>query len=176
MNNFSASFRLCNLLILLVWAGAGCARFDAGDAGEQSISLVLSVKNVQSGQGTATKMTSAITQSGGEFRGIEQLYIIPFNTDNAQVEPEDTRLGSQNVVLATTGISKAGLVPNNNSHFFGSAFVPSGTNRVLTYGKSPDEATTIAWEPVAKRDFAADFTKFWNKRTGARKYEPPSAK
>lgn len=146
MNNFSASFRLCNLLILLVWAGAGCARFDAGDAGEQSISLVLSVKNVQSGQGTATKMTSAITQSGGEFRGIEQLYIIPFNTDNAQVEPEDTRLGSQNVVLATTGISKAGLVPNNNSHYFGSALVPSGMNHVLTYGKSPDEGASKVYK------------------------------
>ena len=44
--------------------------------------------------------------------------------------------------------------------------------KAIADGKSPDEATTIAWEPVAKRDFAADFTKFWNKRTGARKYEP----
>ena len=141
--NYSASFKLCNLLILLVWAVAGCARLEADDAGEHhSISLVMSLNNVNSGQGTATKMTPEITQAGGVFRGIEEVYIIPFNTDNSQVEPDDARLGTQNVVLATTGINKTGLVPNNNSHFFGSALVPSGMNRVLTYGKSPDEGAS----------------------------------
>lgn len=141
--NYSASFKLCKLLILLVWAVAGCARLEADDAGEHhSISLVMSLNNVNSGQGTATKMTPEITQAGGVFRGIEEVYIIPFHTDNSQVEPDDARLGTQNVVLATTGINKTGLVPNNNSHFFGSALVPSGMNRVLTYGKSPDEGAS----------------------------------
>lgn len=138
----SASFKLCKLLIPLVWAVAGCARLDTDDAGEHTISLVMSFNNVKSGQGTATKMSSEITQSGGVFRGIEELYIIPFNTDNAHVEPQDTRLGSQNVALANTGISRSGLVPNNNSHFFGSAIVPSGMNRVLTYGKAPDNGAS----------------------------------
>ena len=142
MNKRSASFKLRILLILLVWAGAGCARLGADDAGEHSISLVMSLKNVQSGQGTATKMPSEITQSEGVFRGIEELYVIPFNTDNSQVEPQDLRLGTQNVVLTTTGIGKSGLVPNNNSHLFGSAIVPSGMNRVLTYGKSPDDGAS----------------------------------
>lgn len=109
------------------------------DAGEHSISMAMSLKNVEPGQEAVTKMTSDITQSGGVFRGIEQLYIIPFDTENAQVESQDSRLGSQNVALANTGISKTGLVPNNNSHYFGSALVPSGMNRVLVYGKSPDE-------------------------------------
>ena len=139
MNKHSASFKLCCLLILLVWAGAGCARLGADDAGEHTISLVMSLKNVDSSQELATKMSSEITQSGGVFRGIEHLYIIPFYTENAQVEPQDTRLGSQNVSLATGGINKTGLLPNNNAHLFGSAFVPSGMNRVLSYGKSPDE-------------------------------------
>ena len=135
----SASFKLCILLIFFVWAGAGCARLRRDDAGEHPISLVMSLKNVDSSQEPATKMNSEITQSGGVFRGIEHLYVIPFNTENLQVEPQDARLGAQNISLATSGINKTGLVPNNNSHFFGSAFVPSGTNRVLTYGKSPDE-------------------------------------
>lgn len=139
MNRLSASFRLCYLLILLVWAGAGCARLRRDDAGEHPISLVMSLKNVDSSQEPATKMNSEITQSEGIFRGIEHLYIIPFNTENMLVEPQDARLGAQNISLATSGINKSGLVPNNNAHFFGSAFVPSGTNRVLTYGKSPDE-------------------------------------
>ena len=139
MNNRPALFKLCHLLILSVWAVAGCALMDVDDAGEHAISLAMSLKNVEPGQEAVTKMTSDITQSGGVFRGIEQLYIIPFNTENAQVEPQDLRLGSENVVMANTGIGKSGLVPNNNSHFFGSAFVPSGMNRVLAYGKSPDE-------------------------------------
>ncbi len=139
MNKRSASFKLCNLLILLVWAGAGCARLGVNDAGEHTISLVMSLKNVDSAQEPATKMSADVTQSEGVFRGIEHLYIIPFNTENAQVEPQDARLGSQNVSLSTSGISKMGLVPNNNAHLFGSAFAPTGMNHVLTYGKSPDE-------------------------------------
>lgn len=153
MNKLSASFKLCNLLILLVWAVAGCTLRGIDDAGEHAISLVMSLKNVESGQEAVTKMTSDITQSGGVFRGIEHLYIIPFNTENAQVESQDPRLGSQNVVLASTGIGKSGLVPNNNSHFFGSAFVPSGMNRVLAYGKSPDEGEGAS--RVSKHQYGA---------------------
>lgn len=139
MNKRSASFKLCNLLILWVWAGAGCARLGANDAGEHTISLVMSLKNVDSAQEPVTKMSSEVTQSEGVFRGIERIYVVPFNTENAQVGPQDARLGSQNVSLSTSGISKMGLVPNNNAHLFGSAFAPSGMNYVLTYGKSPDE-------------------------------------
>lgn len=39
-------------------------------------------------------------------------------------------------------------------------------------GKSANEATRIAWDGVAHRDFVGDFVKFWNKRTAARRYEP----
>ena len=143
MTKISASLKPCILLILSVWAVAGCARLGADDAGrEHSISLVMSLKNVESGQDVATKMTSEITQNGGVFRGIEHLFIIPFYTENAEVESQNERLGSQNVSLANTGISKSGLVPNNNSHLFGSAFVPNGMNFVLAYGKSPDEGAS----------------------------------
>ena len=39
-------------------------------------------------------------------------------------------------------------------------------------GKSAQEATRIAWEGVAQRNFVGDFVKFWNKRNAARRYEP----
>lgn len=39
-------------------------------------------------------------------------------------------------------------------------------------GKSALEATRIAWEGVAQRNFVDDFVKFWNKRNAARRYEP----
>ena len=48
--------------------------------------------------------------------------------------------------------------------------------KAMADGKSAQEATEIAWEGVKDRDFAADFLKFWGKRGGAAKYEPPAAK
>ena len=136
-----ASVRMTLLCILSVCAGGGCALISAGEDAnhEQAPSLAFSLKNVVPGQDPVTKMSTTITQSNGEFRGIEHVYIIPFDTDSSPVMHEDSRLGSQNVVLGNIGISKSGLVANNNAHLFGSAFVPEGMNRVLAYGKTPDE-------------------------------------
>lgn len=135
------SYHLALLFILTVWTGGGCARQDLPDepVREQASSLALSLKNVQPDQNPQTKMSVDITQSNGTFRGIEHLYIIPFDTVTEKVEYEDPRLGSQNVVLGSAGINRSGLVSNNNAHYISSAFVPTGMNRVLVYGKSPDE-------------------------------------
>ena len=128
------------LLTLLLWATGSCTRVGTEYAGEEhTLSMVMSLKNVVPGMEGTTKTTTTITQSDGLFRGIERLYVIPFTTDNEKVEPQDNRLGHQNVILGSTGISKTGLVPNNNSFLFGSAVVPNGMNRVLTYGNAPDE-------------------------------------
>lgn len=129
------------LFMLSVWTVGGCARLDYYDTktGERSLSLLMSLKNVVPGKVETTKMTTDITQSGGVFRGIADMYVIPFNTEYCRVEPADSRLGAQNVILGNSGISKFGLISGNNSHLFGSAFVPNGMNSVLVYGKSPDQ-------------------------------------
>ena len=131
------------LCVFLICIGGGCThKYLDGDAyASHPLSLALSLKNVGSSQGASTRMSSTVTQAGREFRGIEQLHIIPFNTESFLVEHEDARLGNQNVVLGNTGISRYGLVSSNNSHLFGSAFVPTRMNRVLAYGKSPDEGS-----------------------------------
>ena len=128
------------LLILCVWAGGGCARREClDDAGEgHAVTLAMSLKNVLPGQGSPTKMTAEITQSDGVFRGVERLYIVPFNTETPEVEPDAPRLGDHNVSLGSVGINRGGLVQNNNSHLFNSAYPPNGMNRVLTYAKAPD--------------------------------------
>lgn len=133
-----SSFSLAFLLTLALWAGGACARLDTKSPdGEHHPSLLLSLKNVLPGQDAPTKMSVQVTQSGGIFRGIEKVYLIPFNTESSvAVEAGDARLGNQNVVLASSGINS--LVANNNSHLFGSAIVPSGMNRLLAYGKAPD--------------------------------------
>ena len=135
------SYHLALLFMLTVWTGGGCARQNLPDepVSERASSLALSLKNVLPDQNPQTKMSVDITQSNGTFRGIEHLYIIPFDTVTEEVQYEDSRLGSQNVVLGSSGISRTGLVSNNNAHYISSAFVPTRMNRVLVYGKSPDE-------------------------------------
>ena len=109
------------------------------DAGAgRNLSLVLSLKNILPGQEVVTKMSGDVTQADGEFRGIDHLYVVPFNTESMQVEPQAPRLGTRNVGLSSSGIARTGLVANNNSHLFGSATVPHGMNTVLVYGKAPD--------------------------------------
>ena len=46
--------------------------------------------------------------------------------------------------------------------------------KAMQEGRSAQEATELAWEGVKDRDFVADFLKFWGKRGGAAKYEPPA--
>ena len=136
--------RLVSLSILTVWTGTGCDRLDniAPPDRDPSLSLVLSLKNVLPGQETPTKLSPQVTQSEGVFRGIEHVYLVPFNTKESRaVEPEDPRLGTQNIVLGSSAINKSGLVANNNSHLFGSAIVPSRMNRILAYGKAPDNGS-----------------------------------
>lgn len=135
-----ASLEMAVLLTLSLCAAPACRRLDGPEeAGNgRTLSLVLSLKNVQPGQEVTTKMPGDVTQADGDFRGIDHLYVVPFNTESLQVEPQDHRLGARNVGLSSSGIAKTGLVDNNNSHLFGSAIVPNGMNTVLVYGKAPD--------------------------------------
>lgn len=135
-----ASFRTTLLSILAVWTGMGCARLQPEDlSAEHMLSLEVSLKNVVAVREDATKVSSGIAQSNGEFRGIDQLYVIPFHTGTNEVLATESRLGNRNVVLGNRGISKSGLVPVNNSHLFGTAIVPNGMTHVLTYGKAYDD-------------------------------------
>ena len=138
-----AKVKISVLLALAVLVAGGCSVIDEPVQAEQthSLSLLMSFKNVLPTSEASTKMSTDVTQYTGNFRGIEHMYAIPFHTETAPVEPEDLRLGTQNVVLGSLGISRTGLVANNNSHLFGSAFVPNGMDRVLVYGKAPDSGS-----------------------------------
>ena len=125
--------------MLSVWAGGGCTRdVYPGTGEEHAVSLAVSLKNVLPGQEAATKMTAGITQGDGVFRGVDRVYLVPFNTETATIEPDATRLGNRNITLGTVGINRGGLVENNNAHLFNTAHAPNGTNRVLAYAKAPD--------------------------------------
>ena len=116
-------------------------------AGYNAISLALSLKSTGDVPAVQTKMTAAITQDGAGFRGIEQIYVVPFQTESAvPVGGGSTRLGDSNVQIHNPTIGQNGLVANNNSHLYDIVRVPLKTNRVLAYGKAFDSGS------VATRD------------------------
>ena len=129
------SYRL--LLPLLVLIASACAKSGQPNDGN-GISLSLSVAP-RGSVSINTKMTTAITQDGAGFRGIEQVYVVPFQTNNSgPVGNGNPRLGGSNVYIQNPTISQTGLVANNNSHLYDIAEVPLKTNRVLAYGKASD--------------------------------------
>ena len=108
------------------------------------ISLSLSLSSTGS---AATKMTAVITQDGAGFRGIDQVYIVPFQTTAAgAVGDGDPRHGSSNIQIDHSGIGQTDLIANNNSHLYPFVSVPKFTNRVLVYGKSSDVGTLSTQE------------------------------
>ena len=139
-----ASVRMFLLFMLLAWITGSCALVDEdlSDVGEPKLTLAMSVKSMEEGRPVTTKMSQSITQDNGKnsFRGIEQLYILPFNTGTLSqsyaVTATDTRQGNQNVSISDPSISRTGLVENNNARLFDFAIVPMGTNRVLVYGEA----------------------------------------
>lgn len=120
----------------------GCSR-PLEEEAHNTISLALSLKNAGEVPSVRTKMSAIITQDGYGFRGIDQVYMIPFSTEAAgPVIDGSTRLGESNVKLLNPEIRPDGLVANNNSHLYNLAEVPKKTNRILAYGKSSDDGTT----------------------------------
>lgn len=120
---------------------------DADNPWYSTTSLALSLKYAGDVPEVQTKMSAAITQDGAGFRGIEQIYVIPFKTESAiPVDAGSTRLGARNVYINNPAIGQDGLVANNNSHLYNLVTVPLRTNRVLAYGKAYDIGTVTTKE------------------------------
>jgi hypothetical protein len=122
------------------------------------ISLALSVGRVEM---PGTRMTDVVVQNTGEtsFRGIEQVYAIPFLVDG-KIQAEDGRFGA-NLELPQQGLPAnvfgndaqggafAGLVRNNNAHLYNSVFMQEGIRSMLVYGKAIDQNISVQTDSVA---------------------------
>ena len=128
--------RLCFGVLML--SVAGCAQPLDETVGLQDVStsLALSLKYAGS-DNPSTKMTGAVTQTDGSFRGIERVYIIPFKTNQnggEAVVSGEGRWGGNYGDVRYAGFNS--LVTNNQSHLYRIAMVPSLTNRMLVYGQA----------------------------------------
>lgn len=132
------------LLAMSALLSSGCTHSlerEGADNQYNAISLALSLRSPGDVPlDPSTKMTSAITQNGSPFRGIERIYVIPFQTESANpVDGGSVRLGDRNAIIQNPTISVGGLVANNNSHLYDFAILPKNMNRVLAYGKAADD-------------------------------------
>lgn len=126
------------LIFCLVLGLTACVHtLDETPGAEVSTSLALSIKNAGGGN-PRTKMTQSITQQeGSSFRGIEKVYIIPFNTTNGSpVTPGMSREGD--ATIQYPGFTT--LVENNNAHLINMSILPHHMNRALVYGKAIDSS------------------------------------
>ena len=132
------------LFMLLAWITGSCALVDEdlSDVGEPKLTLAMSVKSMEEGRPVTTKMSPSITQASGSFRGIEQIYVIPFQTESP-VAPQDPRLGGKNVIMDNPVIGKSVFYYNR---LFENAVMPMAMNHVLVYGKAFDSGTVSTQE------------------------------
>ncbi|MBQ8462091.1 MAG: hypothetical protein IJ543_06745 [Bacteroidales bacterium] len=163
------------LLVVFLVLLPGCTK-ESGSITEKddtvAIPLSLSVSKVS----PQTKMTDAIVQGSNPavFRGIDQVYIIPFKIAGNSVTASDKRWGG-NLSLPQTGLpantfgddadggSFDGLVSNSNSHLYETVFVRMMTNAALVYGKALDESIDVVdanWLSYKRRNGVLNHTDF----------------
>ena len=108
-----------------------------------------------------TKMSTGVTQvdaTEASFRGIQEVYIIPFKASRA-ITSTDARVGA-NLNLPQTGLPSlfgtsaqngnfSGLVSQNNSHLYKGVIIPRGTASMLVYGQAVDDAVSVSPDSVA---------------------------
>lgn len=87
----------------------------------------------------ATRVADEIAQVSGNFRGIENITLIPFNT-TGDVESTSSRLGTSNINLPNL----SSITTTGNARVYNDVEVPLNTNHFLFYGKAIDQNSTAA--------------------------------
>ena len=155
--------RIIGLFVAVVFSACTVIKMDS-----QAEEVVLSREGVElpfslsvGRRNPLTKMSAAVTQveeTEASFRGIQEVYIIPFKAQRAVVST-DARVGD-NLILPQTGLpslfgtsaqngSFSGLVSRNNSHLYKNVIIPRGTASMLVYGQAVDDAVSVSPDSVA---------------------------
>ena len=111
---------------------------------------------------SSTKMTAGVTQidqTEASFRGIEEIFAIPFDR-RGLIVLGDARF-SRNLDLPQKGLPAntfgasalegdyTGLVRDNHSHLYKDVYLKKGLASVLVYGKALDESVSVSPDSVA---------------------------
>ena len=136
-----------------------CSLIDDAPAAGSAVRIPLAI-SVGETSIPQTKMSDATVQtSTDKFRGIVDLTLIPFNTDDITYYSErisDNLALPENYILGSFNTA-GGLISNINARVYENVFFERGTNMVLAYGKAADTDAGDAGEvSFFKRNGALD--------------------
>ena len=124
---------------------AACSTIDEEYEPQPESRNVLTDINISISPRTAsTRQTATITQAQSTpgFRGIQDIYLIPFSINADAIAAADYRLGNRIDLPQLSGdpsinsIHSSGIFTNNNSRYYTDVEVPLGTNAFLFYGRA----------------------------------------
>lgn len=146
-------------LAALLVLSFGCTRepLASGSAGDGNVRVSLAL-SVGGSRQAGTKMAESITQYAldpNSFRGIDQVFILPFRTRSSASEPVHTgdalwdfRIGLPQMGLDGSFMNNAeanrGLIYNNYAHLYDRVYLQPETDAVLVYGNASDESVGTA--------------------------------
>lgn len=98
---------------------------------------------------TGTRMTETVTQAQTtpEFRGMDNMTLIPFASVTDTVTRSATRIGSSNINLpnaVANSLTSSQLTKTGNAHVYSDVSVPLTTNAFLFYAKAIDASAGTA--------------------------------
>jgi hypothetical protein len=89
---------------------------------------------------TGTRMSDTEVQSTGNFRGMDNMTLIPFTTGEA-IKSNDSRAGTSNINLPNSTVNtllSTQITTTGNAHVYTDVSVPVGVQSFLFYGKAVD--------------------------------------
>lgn len=111
-----------------------------GEAVKTSFTLSVGLPQTGSNAKAATRVSDEVAQATGNFRGIDNINLIPFGTE---VSASSSRLGDGNITLPnTTPNSLQTVTEGGNAKVYNDVSIPVGTNHFLFYGKAIDGTAT----------------------------------
>lgn len=152
MNNrhiYIIGTRALALLALIAIVGCSSDDCDSQTTGKVAVDMVLSVANPSVSRGV-TRMSAVTTQNNGGFRGIQDLWLVPF-TKQGEIVSGDTPLNlitsEGQTIAASNGTAKYFFDPDVMS-------IQIGTASFLAYGR----ATIDGNNPFANGSLTASYT------------------
>lgn len=113
-----------------------------------SFSLSVGLPQNKNNAKPVTRVADNIAQTNGvsDFRGIDNITLIPFNT-TSDITSSDTRFGANNITLPNAtpnSIAANELTSNGNAKVYSDVTIAQGTNHFLFYGKAIDASAGTA--------------------------------
>ena len=139
------------VVLMALWCTVACTTTDevpSPDVVQKYVSARLSL-SVDANNGGTTRMSAANTQNSGNFLGVRDLWLVPFETAG-EITATDTPLD-----LVTTTVENVTSANGNVKYFFTPNMMRMkiGMASFLAYGRADHDGSSLFQEGVLEDDF-----------------------